>query len=69
MKNMPSGLPNIWLERSPDFCRCLSSFRFEPASDSYLLRVTLARAEDAQGKTDEALSTARELLQMNPGHR
>lgn len=60
------GIANIWLDRSPDSAVVFLRSALNRLPESYLLRVTLARAEDALGKTDEALSTARELLQQNP---
>ncbi len=60
------GISNILLEKKPDSAALFLLDATKELPQSLLLRLSLARAYDAQNKTDEALKVADEILQINP---
>lgn len=60
------GISNLLLETRPDSAALFLQDATKELPQSLLLRLSLARAYDAQNKTDEALKVADEILQVNP---
>ena len=61
------GVSNILLEKKPDSAVIFLKKAIEEIPNSLFLQLSLARAYDAQGKTDEALAACNYLLQNEPG--
>lgn len=61
------GVSNILLEKKPDSAVLFLKQAIEEIPNSLFLQLSLARAYDAQGKTDDALSACNSLLQNEPG--
>jgi len=61
------GVSNILLEKKPDSAVIFLRKAVDEIPNSLYLQLSLARAYDAQGKTDEALATCNDLLQKEPG--
>jgi tetratricopeptide (TPR) repeat protein len=61
------GVSNILLEKKPDSAVVFLKKAIEEIPTSLFLQLSLARAYDAQGKTDDALAACNSLLQNEPG--
>ena len=61
------GVSNILLDKKPDSAVIFLKKAIEEIPNSLFLQLSLARAYDAQGKTDEALKACNYLLQNEPG--
>lgn len=60
------GVSTILLEKNADSAISFLDSALKELPQSILLRLSLARAYDLKGKTDEALRTADEILRINP---
>lgn len=60
------GISTILLDKRPDSAIIFLNEALKELPESMLLRLNLAHALDAQGKTPEALVIADEILQSNP---
>ena len=60
------GLSNLLLDKKPDSAILFLNQALKELPNSFLLQVTLARAYNAQNKTDEALQLCNSLLEKNP---
>jgi tetratricopeptide (TPR) repeat protein len=60
------GIGNLLLETSPDSALQFIKKATAELPRSLLLKITLARSLSEAGKTDEALSTCNEILNLNP---
>jgi tetratricopeptide (TPR) repeat protein len=60
------GLSNLLLDKKPDSAILFLNRALKELPNSFLLQVTLARAYNAQNKTDEALQLCNSLLEKNP---
>ena len=60
------GITNIWLEKKPDSAILFLNETLKELPQSFLLRLSLARAYDAVNKTDDALRICNEILQIQP---
>ncbi len=60
------AIGNLWLEKKPDSAVYFLKNALEDLPESILLRISLGRAYDAQGNTDEALKICNEILQLKP---
>ena len=58
---------NILLEKKPDSAILFLRKAIEEIPNSIFIQLSLARAYDAQGKTDEALAACNDLLDNEPG--
>jgi len=61
------GVSNILLEKKPDSAILFLRKAIEEIPNSIFIQLSLARAYDAQGKTDEALAACNDLLDNEPG--
>ena len=61
------GVSSILLEKKPDAAIVFLKKAIEEIPNSLFLQLSLARAYDAQGKTDDALNACNDLLQNEPG--
>ena len=61
------GVSNILLDKNPDSAVLFLRQAIEEIPNSLFLQLSLARAYDAMGKTDEALTACNNLLQNEPG--
>jgi len=61
------GVSNILLEKKPDSAILFLRKAIEEIPNSIFLQLSLARAYDTQGKTDEALAACNNLLENEPG--
>ena len=60
------GIGNLWMEKKPDSAIVFLTSAIELLPESLLLRLSLARANAALGKNDEALRICEEILALNP---
>lgn len=60
------GVSTILLEKRPDSAVQFLNTALKDIPNSFLLRLSLARAYDARDKTDDALSICNDILKMNP---
>ncbi len=60
------GLSNLLLDKKPDSAILFLNQALKELPNSFLLQVTLARAYNAQNKTEEALQLCNILLEKNP---
>lgn len=60
------GISKLLLDKKPDSAIAFIRQALKELPQSFLLQLTMARAQDAIGKTDEALQTCNELLRLNP---
>ena len=60
------GISNLLLEKKPDSAAYFLHEASAALPQSILLRISLARAYDAQQKTDDALKICEEILRLNP---
>ena len=60
------GVSNILLEKNPDSAILFLKKAIEEIPNSIFLQLSLARAYDTQGKTDEALAACNNLLAHEP---
>lgn len=60
------GLGNLLLDKKPDSAILFLNNALSELPGSFLLQLTLARALNAQNKTDEALKICNEILQKTP---
>ncbi|MDP4263792.1 MAG: tetratricopeptide repeat protein [Bacteroidota bacterium] len=60
------GIANIWLDKKPDSAAIFLNEALKGLPESYLLRLSLARAYDALNKTGEALKVCNQLAGMQP---
>ena len=61
------GVSNILLEKKPDSAVVFLKEAIRELPKSIFLQLSLARAYDAIGKTDEALAVCDTILQQEPG--
>ena len=61
------GVSNILLEKKPDSAIVFLKQAIEEIPNSLFLQLSLARAYDAIGKTNEALAACDTILQQEPG--
>ncbi|MEI9809650.1 MAG: tetratricopeptide repeat protein [Bacteroidota bacterium] len=60
------GITNVWIDKKPDSAVTFLTEALKELPESYLLRLSLARAYDGLNKTDDALKTCAEILQARP---
>ncbi len=60
------GLSNLLLDKKPDSAIQFLNDAVKELPNSFLLQLTLARSNDATGKTDNALDLVNKILQSNP---
>lgn len=60
------GITNVWIEKKPDSAVLFLEGALKELPQSYLLRISLARAYDKLGKTEEAIKVCRQILEAMP---
>ncbi|MBL7744766.1 MAG: tetratricopeptide repeat protein [Chitinophagaceae bacterium] len=60
------GVTNAWMEKRPDSAVIFLNETLKELPESYLLRLSLARAYNGIGKTEDALKTCDDILQKMP---
>lgn len=60
------GISSLLLDKNPDSAILFLKQALKELPESFLLQFTLARAYNAQGKTEEALKICDAILQLNP---
>lgn len=65
-ENYALGVSTILVDKKPDSAIVFLKEAIKEIPKSIFLQITLARAYDAMGKTDEALATCKEILAIDP---
>ncbi|MBL7741003.1 MAG: tetratricopeptide repeat protein [Chitinophagaceae bacterium] len=60
------GVTNAWMEKKPDSAVIFLNDALKELPESYLLRLSLARAYDVLNRTEDALNTCADILQALP---
>jgi tetratricopeptide (TPR) repeat protein len=60
------GVTNVWLDKNADSAISFLNIALKELPKSFLLRLSLARAYAASGRTNEALATCDEILRSRP---
>jgi tetratricopeptide (TPR) repeat protein len=60
------GVSSLLIDKKSDSAIIFLQSALKEVPKSILLRLSLARAQDAKGETDAALATSNEILQLNP---
>jgi tetratricopeptide (TPR) repeat protein len=67
-ENYASGISNILVEKKPDSAILFLKDALKELPKSLFLQLSLVRAYDTTGKTNDALVTCDNILQQYPGH-